>query len=368
MRTGFRRPLLALGLLALLAGLWMGLIRIGWPLPWFKSVQGPLAHGPLMVPGFLGTLIGLERAVALGVQRQPWGYLVPFLAGMGSVALITGHSQVGASLATLAGVGLVAVYGFLIRRQLALFMVIEGGGALALAIGNVVWLLGEPVHRAMPWWIGFLVLTIVGERLELSRLRRLDATACYTFLGAIGLTLIGTAFTIVDFAVGIRVLGVGFLASALWLGVYDVLIRTVRRTGLPRFAAICMGSGLLWLAVGGALALSAGGAIAGPSYDAWVHAVTLGFVFSMIFGHAPIIFPAVLGVRMVFHRGFYVHLALLNLSLVWRLWSDLSGDGPGREGSGLLSALAIVFFLVITGGTIYIGKKRAQRAPRWQED
>jgi len=35
-------------------------------------------------------------------------------------------------------------------------------------------------------------------------------------------------------------------------------------------------------------------------YDAFLHAVLLGFVFAMIFGHAPIIFPAVLGIRIPF--------------------------------------------------------------------
>lgn len=40
-----RFSLLALGTLALLVGLWVGLIRLGWPLLWFSfgGVQGPLA-------------------------------------------------------------------------------------------------------------------------------------------------------------------------------------------------------------------------------------------------------------------------------------------------------------------------------------
>ena len=60
-----RLPLLALSILALLAGLWAGLLRLGWSLP---PIQPGLyvAHGPLMVCGFLGTLISIERAVALG--------------------------------------------------------------------------------------------------------------------------------------------------------------------------------------------------------------------------------------------------------------------------------------------------------------
>ena len=38
-------------------GIWMGLLRIGWALPLPKPDQ-LILHGPLMIGGFLGTLIG----------------------------------------------------------------------------------------------------------------------------------------------------------------------------------------------------------------------------------------------------------------------------------------------------------------------
>lgn len=360
MRPKLRFPRLALGMLALLVGIWVGLIRLGWPLPWFSNIQGPLSHGPLMVPGFLGTLIGLERAVALGVHRQSWGYIVPLLAGLGSVALVAGFPTTGAILMTLASLGLVAVYVFLMRRQPTLFMTTEALGALALLVGNVVWLLGTPVYGAVPWWMSFLVFTIVGERLELTRVRRLDATARRTYLGALALTSLGTVLTIVSFSLGVRAFGVGLIGLAIWLGLYDVVARTIRQGGVARFSAVCLASGFVWLAVGGALAIVAGGVPAGPQYDAWLHAVFLGFVFSMIFGHAPIIFPSVLRVRMAFSRAFYAHWALLHLSLIWRLSGDLLSYWPGREWGGLLNALAILLFLVNTGWSIRRGGRQPQ--------
>src|SRR6185437_15820629 len=66
-------PLLAVAVIMLLAGLWEGLVYLGLPLP---AGQASLhaGHGPLMVLGFLGTLISLERAVALGAT---WAYLAP---------------------------------------------------------------------------------------------------------------------------------------------------------------------------------------------------------------------------------------------------------------------------------------------------
>ncbi|MCL4561467.1 MAG: hypothetical protein M1281_12740, partial [Chloroflexi bacterium] len=68
-------PLLGLSMLALLAGLWAGLSRLGWTLPiWQPNLL--LAHGPLMVSGFLGSLIILERVVALRIKAL---YLAPLL-------------------------------------------------------------------------------------------------------------------------------------------------------------------------------------------------------------------------------------------------------------------------------------------------
>ena len=59
-----RVPIMALGMLALVSALAGGLARLGWPLPVAASLVA--FHGPVMVAGFLGTVIGLERAVALG--------------------------------------------------------------------------------------------------------------------------------------------------------------------------------------------------------------------------------------------------------------------------------------------------------------
>ena len=69
----------------------------------------------------------------------------------------------------------------------------------------------------------------------------------------------------------------------------------------------------LWLAAGGAVIARRGrprAGIAGVRRGA--ARAALGFVFSMVFGHAPIIFPAVLRVAVPYHPVFYVPLALLH--------------------------------------------------------
>ena len=79
-----------------------------------------------------------------------------------------------------------------------------------------------------------------------------------------------------------------------------------------------------------------------------LHAIFVGFVFSMIFAHAPIIFPAVLGRPINFYPIFYSHLILLQLSLLLRVAGDLILWLPGRQWGGLLNAVAILLFMVNT--------------------
>ena len=63
--------------------------------------------------------------------------------------------------------------------------------ALLWLVGNTCWLVGWPVPQVVPWWSGFLVLTIAGERLELSRLLRLSVLHHVLFLLAVSVLLAG---------------------------------------------------------------------------------------------------------------------------------------------------------------------------------
>ena len=340
-----RLPLLALGMMALLTGLWAGLARLGWdvplPRPGFSSL-----HGPLMVSGFLGTLISLERAVALG---QSWAYAAPLLTGLGALVLIGGGPLLVAQLLLLGGsAGLVAIFAAIIRRHPALYTFTMGGGAIVWALGNLLWMHGWPVFLVVFWWAAFLVVTIAGERLELARLQQVTAGAQAAFLLFIGTLLTGLLLLGWWFDGAVRVFGAGLTALALWLGVNDIARRTVRQTGLTRFIAVCLLSGYGWLGVSGLAAMLYGGVPAGPQYDAMLHAFFLGFVFAMIFAHAPIIFPAVLGARMAYRPLFYAHVVLLQLTLSVRLIGDAAGWSAGRQVGGLLNAVTLLLFLVNT--------------------
>jgi hypothetical protein len=341
MRSKIRFPLMALGMLALLTALWGGLVRLGWPwpLPWSTLL---MAHGPLMVCGFLGTLIGVERAVALGTL---WSYAAPLCTAVGTLALLTGLPA--PPLMTLGSLGLVATFAVIMYRQCTLATMTMALGALLWLVGNGVWLAGWPVARVVPWWSGFLVLTIAGERLELSRLLRLSGLHYVLFLLAVSILLAGLLLLASGSASGGRVTGVGMVALACWLLQFDIARRTVWQTGLTRFIAVCLLSGYAWLGVGGALTWRFAGILAGPYYDAMLHTVFVGFVFAMIFAHAPIILPAILGrTTSPYQPALYGPLLLLHASLLLRVLGDLGGWWPGRQWGGLLNALAVLLFLL----------------------
>ncbi len=50
-------------------------------------------------------------------------------------------------------------------------------------------------------------------------------------------------------------------------------------------------------------------------YDAFLHTISVSFVFSMIFGHTPIIFSVVTKVKTPYHATFYVPLIALHEQL-----------------------------------------------------
>ena len=335
--------ILALSLLALLGALAGGLVRLGWPVPSTPALAA--FHGPLMVAGFLGTVIALERAVAVG---RLWAYTAPLASGLGALALAAGVAG-GPWLMALGSAGMVLIFGEILWRQRALFTVAMEVGALSWLAGQVLWLAGSPIHRVVLWWVGFLVLTIAGERLELTRLLRLGAKSRAVFFIAIVALVVGLALTSIVPDAGARLAASALLALSVWLGVFDIARRTVRTSGLTRFIAVALLSGYVWLGVAGLLGLRFGDVAAGPQYDAILHALFLGFVFSMIFGHAPIIFPAVLGLGVAYRPWFYVHLGVLHASLVLRVFGDLAPWPTGRQWGGLLNGVAIVIFFANTG-------------------
>jgi hypothetical protein len=277
------------------------------------------------------------------------------LTAAGSLVLIVGRAGSPAAFLMMLGSAVVLlVFAVVVSRDPSLFAVTMAVGAAAWLAGNAQWCAGAAIYRVVPCWMAFLVLTIAGERLELNRLLRPSPLSTAAFIVAVLFICAGVAIAGRWSEEGLRAVGVGFVALATWLATCDLARRSVRQKGVTRFIGICLLSGYGWLGVAGLLALSPGAATPGPRYDAILHAVFLGFAVSMIFGHAPIVFPAILGSPMPFRSVFYVHLATLHVSVIVRLLGDLSDDlGRLRPWGGVLNAAAIGVFVANSASTLW---------------
>lgn len=332
-----RRGLLALAGVGLLAGFCGGLWRLGLVLPHGAGLA-PL-HGPLMIAG-MGALISLERAVALGAG---WAYLGPLSVVLGGILLLGGAPVPGIAACLFASIILAAASVRIARIQPALFTWTMALGAAAWIAGNLVWLAAGDLPMAAGWWLVFLILTIAGERLEMSRLLPPKRGGTALFVLSAVLLLAGAGLGMTE-DLGAAAFGAGLLATTLWLLRHDIARRTIRMPGQTRFFAVCMLAGYVWLGIAGLVLLALPPGLHAVSYDAALHAVTIGFVLSMVFGHALIILPAVTGLTVRYTPILYGPLALLHLSVVIRLLAGLTEALDLRAASGPLTILAIIAF------------------------
>ena len=330
--------------LCLLAGLDAALMLLGVPAP-VSAARLPDVHGMLLVFGFVGTLVSLERAVAL---RSRAGFAAPALLGAGGLLLVSPAPLPVGQGALLAGAaGLVCLYVPLWARQQDDAVLVQALGAVLGVGALVLWLGGVPVSHLLPWLAGFVVLTIAGERLELARLAMGPGSGTRLLLLSTGL-VVGVVASLLWPAFGHALLGLAVLGLVGWLAVHDVARRTVHATGLTRFMAASMLAGYAWLAVAGATWTLGGAAYDGPRYDVVIHAVFLGFTISMIMAHAPVILPAVVRRPLPYHPALLAPAGLLQASLALRLWC---GDGYGIEPAlrvgGVLNVVALLGFVGI---------------------
>jgi hypothetical protein len=247
--------------------------------------------------------------------------------------------------------------------------------------GNALFLRSWPIFAVVPAWMSFLLLTIAGERLELNRLLRPSRASRALFFSAAALALLsvglaaagfarggsvaffesGSRFTAPSFDNAMRLFGAACSAMGLWLLSNDMARASFQRPGLSRFMASSLLAGYAWLTVSGILFVLEGGVVGGEAYDAALHSFFVGFVFSMIFAHGPIILPAILSRPLEFHPVFYVHLLTLHLGIALRLAGDLAGLAALRRWGGLLNAIAILLFLLATASRLALSS-RASRA------
>jgi hypothetical protein len=340
-RTVGRAVFLPLVAVSLVTGVAGGLVRAGTSISALAGsswlTQAVLAHAFLMICSFLGTVIGIERAVAV---KQRAAYLAPVMSGAAGLAMLAGQNVAAAWLAALAACVFLAVNVLVVARQRADHTMLLLVAAATWLIGNLLHAMGAAAQGVVPWWFAFLVLTIAAERLEMTRLMRRRPGVSSALHAIVALLLVGCAASLVARWGGV-IYGLSLFALAIWLLAFDIARRTVTTQGLSRYMAVCLLLGHGWLAIAGLAWVAA--SLGWPSRDAALHALAIGFVFSMIFGHAPVILPAVARVKLVYSPAFYLPLALLHLSLVTRLLLPLVD--PAWQGLGSLgNVVAIMLF------------------------
>lgn len=345
--------------ISLLVGLNAGLLLGDLTAPLHR---GGLAerHGMLMVLGFLGALISLERAVAL---RRPWGYAAPALLGAGGLILATGGPEpIGTVLLIDGAAVFVAVYAVLFGRQRDEATAVGGLAAVAALVAAVLWLRLD-VFDLLPWLATFIILTICAERVELARLHRRPGSERILLVLA-GAVFAAAALTLLAPRVGTHLFGLTVLALALWTAAGDVARHMVRTTGLPRYSAAAMLLGYAWL-VGAATVWTVGGPPGSrAAYDVVVHAVFLGFAMSMVLAHAPIILPAVIRRPLPYHPVLWALLMFLQVALAARL---ILGNGVGITPIwrlGTYGTAAALVLLPITAVSLVVLGARRQSRPR----
>ncbi|MEI6946767.1 hypothetical protein V9K67_06150 [Paraflavisolibacter sp. H34] len=347
--------ILPLIVLSLLAAIWTGWLRLGWSLPLPNAVA---QHGALMVNSFLATLVFLERAVTV---KSRWLLLLPAVNGI-SVLFFLGHQPAVAQGLLIAGSGgFLLLCGYFAGRYKELYYYVFLAGAFCLLSGNIILFHTHFYPYAVSWWMAFLLLTIVAERLELSRFLALNNAQRAWLLAALGGLLLSL---FVPFHLnGSLYFSVALVAVAAWLLRYDMARRSVRMAGQHRYSGALLLVGYAWLPVT-ALLLTAGRQTA-FGYDAALHAFFIGFVFSMIFSHAPIILPAVLRLPVKLYRPvLYLWFALLQLTLVARMAADWAGACEVRRWAGLLNGVVILLFFTTVALTLRRELSRRKMSPR----
>ncbi len=244
----------------------------------------------------------------------------------------------------------------------------HGAGGRHLAVGNFLLFSGWLIPHVVPWWAGFLILTIAGERIEMSRLRpHARAGEDHQLLcPRIHATLF---LTLVD-----QDLGVASVPAPPSSGSRPPWPTATspgqpsRRPGWPATprapsSPATSGSGFraCW-------AFSLARPWAGSITTAWTHSIFVGFVIVMIMAHAPIILPAVLGVPVKFTPLFYTPVTLLHLSLALRVTADLMLSWSGRRMDRCRQrAPAVLFFIAMLVGLLPPGTAAPVAGPLMKE-
>ena len=287
------RGMMALGacclVLAVGTGVWRIALMRGFVLPPVPEWWPP--HGHWMVGGFLGGLIMFERMIALQIGRLAW---VPYAYMLSAVFLHTGWPAVRV-------IHLLALAGWIAHRWIAYRTfhkyekpLVESVAYITLssALNYPGGLMADPVVALAA--LSFPAATIVVERLEMS--------LSFQKIGAkIALWMLIAWCVLWGLTAWFRVAPLPWMGALTLLVAagsirYDMSLWAKGSAGpLHRFLQRTLAVAYAWL-------ILAAMAMIGSSYlpgavmkDVLFHLMGLGFIFTMILAHAPLILPAAIG-------------------------------------------------------------------------
>lgn len=317
----------------LLAGLGAGLTRLGWNTSFLPGSSLSFRHGALLVSVLLTALAGLE----LARRQRTWVYLSPLLAAAGGLWMCFAPFARPPLVLLLVAAAFLLLFSILgARGRAPMAAPCRIAGAAFLLVGNGQLFPGMPSHVVTSWWFGFVLFSLLGLHLD-----RGDTTA-----GAKGRILLivlalcalaGAAMK--NYALGVefidpsslapwqrwggdRLLGLVMASAAIWLAVNE------RGDSWSR---LCVLGGSTFLTLAGLIALYTGEILAGPIYEATVHAFFVGFATSLILAHFRLNSFLALGSLAVFY-----------LSLALWIAGALAGWNTSKEISATINLLALL--------------------------
>lgn len=330
--------ILPLALLAMLTGIYIGFIRIGWAFPVTANLPTP-HHGILMAGSFLGTLISVER---VSVLKNRWVWFIPILMISSLIFLVFQQNQAAFGVLLTGSIGYLIIcfqnYKTYKLKGDALLLL----GAFFQIVAFTTFILTHSYPISFAGWLLFFLLTIVGERLNLTRFLPVSKKADIELYIWFGVLIISSFLYHFGFAV---VFSLCLWGIAQWLIRNDIALINIRKDGHYKFLGTALIGAYIWLFITGGLGL-----IKSDNpwlYDALLHSFFVGFVLSMVLAHAPIIFPGLLQIKQrPFHPVMYFWLIVLHASLFLRIYGDLSESYGLRKWGGLFNGVSFVGYLL----------------------
>lgn len=205
---------------------------------------------------------------------------------------------------------------------------------------------------ALPTW-GFLIPAVWGFNARwLPIFLGLRAPRARWLFAALGIAWISVVAMLSGFAILSTVLlPFAALAAIEGLGVFEPSIRPAKINGVhPSFPVFVRGA-YVWLLIASVLSVAAAvGDRQGGIWGASRHALTVGFLATMVFAIGQRILPAFCGARVLFSRNMmFASLLLLNLGCALRVASEIPAyEGYLHQAWSVLPVSAVVELIAVT--------------------